>query len=201
MVSLFMAKISVHVQNSIINIPQNRYDDQFLQKVWKIEKFDFKYKQAELNRGILLTCKDENVTPNILNLKLSYKQPQSSKGFLICHKQLLNKEIGMREKKSALRMRSSSSWRRNKRNVKYSSNCLSKFQHCNKFVLQPVKSSNLVLVWNISYSRLFYLQKQPKKSIPEQRFSWNFKEQQQIGKIYPKSMKATCEELVCKILT
>lgn len=166
MVSLFMAKISVHVQNSIINIPQNRYEYQFLQKVWKIEKFDFKYKQAELNRGILLTCKDENVTPNILNLKLSYKQPQSSKGFLICHKQLLNKEIGMREKKSALRMRSSSSWRRNKRNVKHSSNCLSKFQHCNKFVLQPVKSSNLVLVWNISYSRLFYLQKQPKKGIP-----------------------------------
>ena len=79
MVFLFMTKISVPVQNSIINILQNRYDNQFMQKVWKIEKFDFKYKKAELNRGILLTCKDENVIPNILNLKLSYKQPQSSK--------------------------------------------------------------------------------------------------------------------------
>ena len=177
MVFLFMTKISVPVQNSIINILQNRYDDEFIQKVWKIEKFDFKYKKAKLNRGILLTCKDENVTPNILNLKLTNKQPQSSKAFIICHKQLLNKETGMGEKKSGLRMRSSWWWMRNKRNGKHSSNCLSSFQHCNKFVLHPAKSSNLVLVWKNSYSRLFYLQKQPKTGIPEQRFSWNFKEQ------------------------
>ena len=58
---LFIAKISFPVQNSIINILQNRYDDQLIRKVRKIEKFDFKYKKAKLNRGVLITCKDEKL--------------------------------------------------------------------------------------------------------------------------------------------
>ena len=62
-VFLFLARLRFPAQDSIITILRRRYGDGLVKKVWKFEKFDFKYRKALLDLEFLQSCKKEKLIP------------------------------------------------------------------------------------------------------------------------------------------
>ena len=69
-----------------------------LKKVWKFEKFDFKYRNALLDLEFLQSCKKEKRIPKFLQFKIANKRLESSEAYLSCQWRLLNQEMSIKYK-------------------------------------------------------------------------------------------------------
>ena len=97
-VFLFLGRLRLPAQDSIIKILRRRYGDCLVKKVRKLEKFDFKYRNALLDLEFLQSCKKEKLIPKFLQLKVTNKRLESSEAYLSCQSRLLNQEISIKYK-------------------------------------------------------------------------------------------------------
>ena len=97
-VFLFLKRLRFLAQDSIIKILQRRYGDGLVKKVWKLEKFDFKYRKALPDLEFLQSCKKEKLIPKFLQFKVANKRFESSEAYLSCQRRLLNQEISIKYK-------------------------------------------------------------------------------------------------------
>ena len=95
---LFLARLRFPAQDSIIKVLRRRYGDGLVKKVWKLEKFDFKYRKALLDLEFLQSRKREKLIPKFLQFKVANKRLESSEAYPSCERCLLNKEISIKYK-------------------------------------------------------------------------------------------------------
>ena len=93
---MFVARLRFPAQDSIIQILRSRYGDGLVKKVWKFEKFDFKYRKSLLNLEYLESCKKEKLIPKFLQFKVANKRLEPSEAFLSCQRRLLNQEMSIK---------------------------------------------------------------------------------------------------------
>ena len=85
-------------QDSIIKILRRCDGDGLVKKVWKFEKFYFKYRKVLLDLEFLQSCKKEKHIPKFLQFKAANKRLESSEGYLSCQRSLLNQEMSLKYK-------------------------------------------------------------------------------------------------------
>ena len=95
-VSMFLARLRFPAQDSIIKILRRRYGDGLVKKVWKFEKFDFKYRKALLDLEFLKSRKKEKLIPKFLQFKVANKRLESFEAYLSCRRRLLNQEMSIK---------------------------------------------------------------------------------------------------------
>ena len=95
-VSMFLARLRFPAQDSIIKILRRHYGDGLVKKVWKFEKFDFKYRKALLDLEFLKSRKKEKLIPKFLQFKVANKRLESFEAYLSCRRRLLNQEMSIK---------------------------------------------------------------------------------------------------------
>ena len=98
LVFLFLVRCRFPAKKSIIDILRKRYGENLVKNVKKLEKLDFKLKEATLDLEFLQSCKKQNVIPKFLKFKVANKQLLTSNVYNICQKKLLNQEISNKHK-------------------------------------------------------------------------------------------------------
>ena len=95
-VFLFVARLRFPAQDLIIKILRRRYGNGLVKKVWKSEKFDFKYWKALLDLEFLQSRKKEKLIPKFLQFKVASKWLESSEAYLSSQKLLVNQETSIK---------------------------------------------------------------------------------------------------------
>ena len=94
---LFVIKCRFPAHKSVADIIRERYDENVLSKVRKLEKLDFKARKSQLDYEFLQICSDNNLTPKFLNFKVTNHQLRSSKTYRDCQTKLLKEELANRK--------------------------------------------------------------------------------------------------------
>ena len=94
---LFVIKCRFPSHKSVADIIRERYDENVLAKVRKLEKLDFKARKSQLDYEFLQICSDNNLTPKFLNFKVTNRQLRSSKAYRDCQRKLLKEELANRK--------------------------------------------------------------------------------------------------------
>ena len=93
---LFLASLIFPAQDSSIKILRRCYGDGLVKNVWKLEKFDFKYRKTLLDLEFLQSCKKEQLIQKFFQFKVANKRLESSEAYLSCQRRLLNQEISIK---------------------------------------------------------------------------------------------------------
>ena len=99
-VSLFLARVRFPKSKSIAEVIRSRYSENTVKRIRKLEKLDYRLRQAELDLQFLCKCDDNNVIPNFLNFRLANSHIKYSSTCKVCQLNLLREKI--RQKKSTL---------------------------------------------------------------------------------------------------
>ena len=100
---LFVIKCRFPSSKSVANIIRDRYDENTLQKIRKLEKLDFKIRKCKLDIDYLETCIENNLRPKFLNFKVANPSLKGSKAYRECQLKLLKQELS--NKKSEQRIK------------------------------------------------------------------------------------------------
>ena len=100
---LFVTKCRFPSSKSVADIIRDRYDDDTLQKIRKLEKLDFKTRKCQLDIEYLQICIDNNLRPKFLNFKVANASLRGSKAYRECQLKLLRQELS--NKKSQQRIK------------------------------------------------------------------------------------------------
>ena len=90
---LFVIKCRFPANKSIAEIIRNRYGDDVLAKVRRLEKLDYKSRKFELDVEFLQICLDNNLTPNFVRFKVTNSSLKTSKAYRECQVKLLKQEL------------------------------------------------------------------------------------------------------------
>ena len=100
---LFVIKCRFPSSKSIADIIRDRYDENTLKKIRKLESLDFKIRKCKLDIEYLQTCINNNLRPKFLNFKVSNPSLKGSKAYSECQLKLLHQELS--NKKSHYRIK------------------------------------------------------------------------------------------------
>ena len=100
---LFVTKCRFPSSKSVADIIRDRYDNDTLQKIRKLEKLDFKTRKCKLDVEYLQICIDNNLRPKFLNFKVANPSLRGSKAYRECQLKLLRQELS--NKKSQQRIK------------------------------------------------------------------------------------------------
>ena len=98
---LFVIKCRFPANKSVAEIIRQRYDENVLKDIRRLEKLDYKLRKCDLDLEFLQTCWDNQLVPNFLRFKVTNAALKSSKAYQECQRKLLKQEIA--NKKSARR--------------------------------------------------------------------------------------------------
>ena len=75
---IFLARICFPKTESIPSIIWRRYGNKMFREVCQFENLDYKLRKVQLDLDFLCKCKDSDVIPKFLNLRLANKKLQDS---------------------------------------------------------------------------------------------------------------------------
>ena len=90
---LFIIHLRFPKSKSLHEVIRDRYGNETLKQIRRIERLDFKRKKSQLDLDFLLECQRRNVVPNFLYFKLANRRLQTSHEYLNCQRILLEAEI------------------------------------------------------------------------------------------------------------
>ena len=68
---LFLARVRFPKSKLITEVIRSRYSENTVNRIWKLEKLDYRLRKAGLNLQFLCKCDDSNVIPSFLNFCLA----------------------------------------------------------------------------------------------------------------------------------
>ena len=102
---LFVIKCRFPSSKSVADIIRNRYDENTLQKIRKLEKLDFKIRKCKLDMEYLQICIDNKLRPKFLNFKVANHSLRSSKAYLECQVKLLKQELSNKKSQQRIQVK------------------------------------------------------------------------------------------------
>ena len=95
---LFIIRIRCPRGKSTADIIRNRYADDYVKKIQKFQKCDFKLRKCHLDVRFLLDCKKNGVFPKFLRFKLVDRHLKNSHLNKKCQIRFLTKESSQSER-------------------------------------------------------------------------------------------------------
>ena len=102
-VLLFVIKCRFPTNKSVADIIRERYNNDTLNKIRRLEKLDFKIRKRELDVEFIQICIENNLMPKFLNFKVPNSALRNSKTYRECQTKLLKEELSNQQ--SCLRIK------------------------------------------------------------------------------------------------
>jgi hypothetical protein len=90
---LFITHIRFPKTKSLHEVIRERYGEETVKLIRRMERVDFKRKKTQLDLDFLLECQNRNIVPNFLYFKLANRRLRTSDEYLHCQRILLEAEI------------------------------------------------------------------------------------------------------------